>query len=69
MSTSHHPGLQMLINNREKLKHKKMLHYFAGSRRMKTMSALLLAAGMIFYKKKPAQLVEESQFSERSGIL
>ncbi len=32
-------------------------------------TTIIMALGMIFYKKKPDQLAEESQFSERSDIL
>ncbi|HZI54914.1 MAG TPA: hypothetical protein VFD56_14465, partial [Chitinophagaceae bacterium] len=32
-------------------------------------TGIIMAVGMIFYKKKPDQLVEEGQFSERSDIL
>lgn len=32
-------------------------------------TTIIMALGMIFYKKKPDQLVEESQFSERPDIL
>lgn len=32
-------------------------------------TSIIMALGMIFYKKKPDQLVEESQFSERPDIL
>lgn len=32
-------------------------------------TSVIMALGMIFYKKKPDQLVEEIQFSERSDIL
>ncbi len=32
-------------------------------------TGIIMALGMIFYKKKPDQLVEEGQFSERSDIL
>jgi Kef-type K+ transport system membrane component KefB len=32
-------------------------------------TSIIMTMGMIFYKKKPEQVVEESQFSERSDIL
>ena len=32
-------------------------------------TSIIMALGMIFYKKKPDQLVEESQFSEGPDIL
>ena len=32
-------------------------------------TSIIMALGMVFYKKKPEQIVEEGQFSERPGIL
>jgi hypothetical protein len=32
-------------------------------------TSIIMALGMIFYKKKPEEVVEEAQFSERSDIL
>jgi Kef-type K+ transport system membrane component KefB len=32
-------------------------------------TSIIMALGMVFYKKKPDQIVEEGQFSERPGIL
>lgn len=31
-------------------------------------TSIIMALGMIFYKKKPEQIIEESQFSERPDI-
>jgi predicted membrane channel-forming protein YqfA (hemolysin III family) len=33
------------------------------------VTSIIMTIGMIFYKKKPEQVVEEGQFSERSDIL
>jgi hypothetical protein len=32
-------------------------------------TSIIMAMGMLFYKKKPEQIVEEGQFAERSDIL
>ncbi len=32
-------------------------------------TSIIMTLGMIFYKKKPDQVVEEGQFSERSDLL
>jgi hypothetical protein len=32
-------------------------------------TSVVMALGMIFYKKRPDQMVEEGQFSERSDLL
>ena len=32
-------------------------------------TSIIMALGMVFYKKKPEQIVEEGQFSERPDIL
>lgn len=32
------------------------------------VSSAIMAIGMLFYKKKPAEMVEEPQFSERSDL-
>jgi len=32
-------------------------------------TSIIMAIGMLFYRKKPSELVEEGQFSERSDIL
>jgi predicted membrane channel-forming protein YqfA (hemolysin III family) len=32
-------------------------------------TGIIMALGMIFYKKKPEQIVDEGQFSERSDII
>ena len=32
-------------------------------------TSVIMAIGMIFYKKKPVQIVEEPQFTERSDLM
>jgi hypothetical protein len=32
-------------------------------------TSLIMALGMIFYKKKPDQLVEEGQFADRTDLM
>jgi hypothetical protein len=32
-------------------------------------TSIIMAIGMVFYKKKPEQIVEEGQFAERNNVL